>query len=406
MIINIPGILQIMLIHVFRNHLKDIESSYKGKPWIKLFISYLSEEFNNLESRICFPNLFPAINKDEDEGPDEWHDPQDEEFFQLACDLKQHLDPADYLFLKACFAEKEEDNLFFMKQAHMIEPENTRLFIFSTMMKFLQDDIIPADKGEFIDQFNSVTKISPLKDVKLFTSLLTVLSFLRENDKDLPLDECRKLLGHNPGNPWVWYSLLYHLLGKKQLNVLEMMHAQLQKREDRFNPVKNHLLAMVLTALNRHDEALALYRRIEPEDSVAGTEFLLDFRYQYSLSLKLSGDTPGWIKSLRDIVFCEDFHDTYSDQYYEAVIDLARYYCETNQFPEAESVISLFESISEKYAEEVWGEDYLLLMAERSLYTDQWEKALEYYRRAFTLTGDTVIRDKIRTLERGLDAKG
>ncbi len=402
--LDVTGILCFAFIRVCRAHLSDIKSRYKEKEWLGILCSFAEKEFRNAVGEILLPGINDIDKEIEANNPGDDNGPSSKELYSLVCEMKEQLKPADYLFFKAIVTEKEEDTIFLFQQAQMISPENLR---FQIMTSFItNEDDEPVD---MCLQLESLVRLTDKQDVKDYSYLLNLVREMSKNPGKISPMKFVSFINRVPLPYMALYSLLFELGEKIEFSDKEQLEPSALKkilqhldlpRQER-NWIYQFLQAKVCFAENNYDNALSWYSGINTERNDVGFYQTLEILYKQAVSYRETGKEGKAILQLREIVFSGLYDDSYSDYYFHSLVDLAGYYVRIGENREADNVLSKLKAEMLSYVEEMIGEDYLVLMADKSMLEYDVENALKYYKKAFGMTGNKEIEKKIKMLEGG-----
>ena len=180
--------------------------------------------------------------------------------------------------------------------------------------------------------------------------------------------------------------------------ILDTLNIYNQERNTIYILVNAHMY----TELKAYDTALHWFSKIKLEDVMLPLEIQLSFRYKFCQVLMNSGNEGKAILMLREIVYSGIYDACGCDDYYHAIVDLASCYVQSGQAEEARGALSILGLTGIEVLEEQRGEEFLLLMAEIHMLQDRWEEALDWYRKAFRVSGNREVAIIIRSLEAGL----
>jgi pterin-4a-carbinolamine dehydratase len=311
--------------------------------------------------------------------------------------LKHQMDSADYLFLKALFVESEQDALFLLQQAQMISPENIRLYV---LISFIENDNadagdVPCKDSRQLTSFAHLTDDAAVRD---FIFLLILDRSMKEKMEGLSPLAMANFLNRVSLPLQARYSLLYEIserIATTDVKVL-LQHLQLPKQEQ--NWVFRLLSGNVSFYFEDYKNALDLYSRVDIDDEEVDYYQEIEVLYKQAVSYWETGNEGKAILQWRDILFSGNYDQSYSAFYYHAMVDLARHYVRMRDNREAGRVLSKLDADMIEFIEDVIGEDYFLLIAEKALLETDYEKALIYFEKANKANEREETTEKIRKL--------
>ena len=392
--LNMTKILSIAFFRVFKEQVDDIKKSYSEEPWINLLISYAEKSIRDAEAVIYLPGL----TSEDFEDLTAWHNPTNEEFYTLTCVVKDKFAPVDFLFFKAFFAEGEEETVFLLQQAQMMEPENLRLHILAYFMSSDFDE----DPDLILRHLDSLPAYRRFPAVNNYIFILKLIRGLEQKNVLVDADEIVEFLNGEGLPPIVRFSILYLIMESAEVTFTKRILDNLNIYKQEKNSIYKLVNAWVFTELKEYDTALYWFRKIKLEDGMLPLEIRLRFLYRLCCVQMNSGNEGKAILMLREIVYSGIYDRCGCDEYYHAVVDLASSYMESGQREEAGKVLSILNPMTIEILEEMRGEEFLLLMAENHMLQDHWEEALVWYRKAFKISGDKEVANKIKLMEKGL----
>lgn len=384
--IDITGILTIAFIRICVAQLYELERRHQHKAWIKIIVEYARGELRSIRTRTEY-------GADVNEGKN--MSLKDEQFYAMVCDLKQHLDPADYLFLKSLFTEDDNDRIFFLEQACMISPENLRLQVIST---FINQDI-EDDPEKLIGHLNSLTEHSAAKDIKEYVRILEIIMALSDEHSVFRPLELAQFLNNCSLRKKAKFSLLHHITEKADAHSSAEIINHLNANGTKywiFEIVK----ANVAYDLGDYEYALKLYKKIENYKWESNSLQKLEIQYKLSTCLRETSNEGQAIMMLREILFSGDYNDCGHDDFFHAIADLTAYYVRIRQAEEADRVLNILHPGMMDYMETLSGEPFLVIMADKALLEADLKKALHFYRKAYDLSSNPDIGEKICALEK------
>ena len=394
--INITGILTLSFVSVCRLQLAGIRLRNSEKPLISLLVNHAEGRLRKQFGEILLPGISSA-----EKGADEENSAQEDlNYYHLTACLKEHFVPEDYLFLRAFFAESQEETSFLLRQAQMLQPENLRMHIIAGFMDSYDSDQHPQD---VLNHLNSLTENCHLQDVKTFSWLLNLIHTLSDEGSKIinPLEAACYLNGKILPETAVC-SLLHYMSERTEARVINKILHHLSHPAIQDNPVFLLVKAGVLYDLNDYETALQWFRIVNLNKVRTDNYVRLEVNYKISVCLKNTNQEGRSILFLRDILFSGDYDGFFSEYYFHVIIDLAGYYMRIGQYREVDRVLEKLDTGILEFTNGSLGEKLYLLLAEKFLMDCNWEEALDYYKKAFELNSCSETEEKIRMLERHL----
>lgn len=382
--LNITEVLSIAFLRVFREHVDEIIEPHLKEPWIIHLFSKAEESIRDAEVGI----VLPGLHCEEDT----------EELYKLTGILKDKLSPVDFLFYKALFADSEQESVFFLQQAQMMAPENLRLHI---MAYFMSGDF-DEEPDLFLLHLDSLPAYKTFPAVNNYVFILKLIRRLDQKNVSIDAHELADFLNGNGLPPDAMFSILYHIMERVEVSVIKRILDTLNIYNQERNSIYVLVNAHMYTELKAYDTALHWFSKIELEDVMLPLEIQLSFRYKFCQVLMNSGNEGKAILMLREIVYSGIYDTCGCDACYHAIVDLASCYVQSGQAEEAGGALSILDLTGIEVLEEQRGEEFLLLMAETHMLKDRWEEALDWYRKAFKVSGNREVAKIIRSLKTGL----
>ena len=151
--------------------------------------------------------------------------------------------------------------------------------------------------------------------------------------------------------------------------------------------------------MKNYAEALKWFDRIDFERQKIEHHSIIEIQYKSSVALRNTGKTDKALLLLRNMIFSDLNDGCLSFYYLNGIIDLARYYINSKQGQEADKVLSKILPDIVEHMEELIGENYILLMAEKSLQESNINQALKYYKKAYAINAQKEIGEIIKMIE-------
>lgn len=385
--IDITGILTISFVNICIAELDNIKKRCKDKVWMGIILRYAESELNAIWTKTIYPWYTPGDKE-----------MSDEEIYTLVCDLKEHFNPADFLFLKSMFTEDDEDRVFFLEQAQMISPENLRIFIISTFLSADVDEN-PESLSENMDNMMEFFEAPELKE---FARLVDIIRMVSDESQVFRPIETAQFLNSSKLPPVVKYSLLHYIVSKAGAETGKMLINKIRipgcKEAWRFRFVK----ANIFYELKEFENALEEFIKLEKSNKKPDPYYELEIRYKRAIIFRETGHEGEAILLLTKILSSENYEGSLSDYYFLTIIDLAKYYVKIKQPGEINRVLSKLPDEFIDYVEGLTGDGYLLVMADKAMLEDDFENALRFYKKAFQVNTNPLIEEKIRKLEEGI----
>ena len=377
----LTGIISYAFINVCKAQLEDIKRRYKEKDWIHSIANYAEKELRDIAGNMLLPGISTIEKKIMCNGEENENHPTDEQMFSTVCALKDQFDPADYLFFKAMFTNDDRDRILLLQQAQMISPENLRIHIITTFI-FLDD----GEKIlEQLSHLNSLLSLSKNTDTKEFNRILHVLDLVSKKDNKMIPPEVAGFLNATTLPDFVKYSLLFYIKLKTDAPILKKILELLLIPGCEKHWIYIFAQGHVSYEMKDYKSTLKWLNQVDFERQNVEHYSILEIQYMSSVALRNSGNEGKAILLLREMLFSGTNDGCLSDFYINAVIDLAKYYVKLGQSQEADKALSkLFPDMND-YLEEMLGENYMLLMAEKSLLESNTELALEYLKKLMQL---------------------
>jgi len=101
-----------------------------------------------------------------------------EEFSSQLSDIKHQLTPGDYLFMKALLARTEQETLFLLQQAALINPENLRYQILNLNVSDVEE--FPMEESI---RLKDLAKLSQHEELQDYIFLINLL-YCYDNEQD------------------------------------------------------------------------------------------------------------------------------------------------------------------------------------------------------------------------------
>jgi tetratricopeptide (TPR) repeat protein len=382
--LNTTEILSIAFLRVFMEQVNETKESVLNEPWISHLISKAKAYIRYAELEI----VLSGLRREEDS----------EEFYKLTGILKDKLSPVDFLFYKALFADSEQESLFLLQQAQMMAPENLRLHIIVYFMSGSFDDIPDL----FFQHMDSLSTKNTYPAVDKYIFILKLIRSLEQKDGALDVHKIAEFLNGGGLPKRVMFSILYLIMMRADVSITRSILDNLNIYEQEQNSTYILMNAYVYSELKAYDTALHWFSKIKLEGLMLPLEIQLSLRYRLCQALMNTGNEGKAILMLREIIYSGIYDACGCDDYYHAIVDLALYYNQSRQTEEAGRVLSILDLTGIEYLEELRGEEFLILMAEAHMQKDRWEDALDWYRKAFKMTGNKEVGDIIKSLEAGL----
>jgi hypothetical protein len=382
--IEIREILTVSFIKICLAQLAEMKRRYRDKAWMGIILRFADVELRETNAAILDSTYYPE-NKDR----------IDMEFYSLVCEMKSHILPADYLFLKSFFTKDDNDRLFFLQQAQMIEPENLRLHMMST---FLAPDAEEYPEA-VIRHLNSLVKPLDSTEVFDFACLIYIIWAISNSVSEIRPADVAQFISESAFHVKVKCSLLYHMVrridavaGKVLLDSIDIPDC---------NENREYLLARmhVHYELKEFLRAGEWLRKIEANHRIFEWDLKLECLYKETVILRHSGKEGEAIMLLQKILLSGDFDCNSTDFYYLAIVDLTGYFIKINQPEKADMVLSLVPDNMFYYVESLGGDAYRLMMAEKAIQEADFESALHFYQKTSPENTSPEIKERIRKLK-------
>jgi tetratricopeptide (TPR) repeat protein len=238
--------------------------------------------------------------------------------------------------------------------------------------------------------------------VNNYIFILKLIRKLEQKNVTIDADELADFLNGDGLPPDARFSILYHIMERVDVSVTKRILDNLNIFNQESNSIFVLVSAYVYTELKSYRIALYLFSLVKLEDVMMPIETQLLFMYKFSQANMNSGKEGKAILMLREIVYSGIFDTCGCNAYYHAIVDLASCYIQSGQVEEARKALSILGPTDIEFLEELRGEEFLLLMAETQMQKDHWEDALDWYRKAYKMSGNREVANIIRSLEAGL----
>lgn len=379
--IEIKDILTISFLNMCIAQLKEMEERYKNMAWMDIILRYAELELREAIHVYVNPEFYPE-NKTR----------IDEQYYSLVCEMKAHIQPADYLFLKSLFSNDDNDIVFFIRQAQMLEPENQRFLLMTT---FLAPDAQEYPEA-VIKHMHSIVKSSDSADVVEFAHLADIITTIFNSPSEVRSAEIAQFLNKTSLHDYARCSLLYHIVCRTPAPSGESLLDRIKI------PGYEDKLEYILARMHVHYElrefriAEKWLTKLDGNLWIGMWDLKLEWMYKRTHMLKEMEKEGKAILLLLNIVYSEGFRDSGSDYYYRAVADLAVYFVNSNQPEEADKVLSMIPHDMMRYLESLAGDGFLMKMAEKAMLEADFKKAKRFYLKAYVENSSPEFREKIK----------
>ncbi len=342
--LNMTEVLSIAFLRVFRKQVDELIGPYVKEPWIFHIFLKADETIREAEEGIIQTGLH--CEKDS------------EELYKLTGILKDRLNPVEFLFYKALFADSQKESAFLLQQAQMIEPENLRLHIMAYFMSADYDE----DPDLVLQHLDSLPAYKPFPAVGNYIFILKLMRKFEQKIVTLDVDELVDFLNGGGLPPDAMFSILYHIMERVEVSVTKRILDKLNIFNQESNNIYVLVSAHVHTELKVYGIARFLFSLVRLEDVMMPIEIQLSFKYKFSQAHMNSEKEGKAILMLREIVYSGIYDACGCDTYYHAIVDLASFYIRSGQVEEAGKALSILDLTGIEFLEELRGEEFLMLI--------------------------------------------
>lgn len=317
-------------------------------------------------------------------------------FTSIICDLKHQFRAEYYLFLRALLAKSEEETIFLLQRVQFIAPENLSYQIIN---------LTPDDDEEFSIEMSShladLAKLTQDVELKDYFFLINLIESTFEYTEEINILDIAQIITRSSLPPKLKYNVVYLISERVSYDEIELLLNHIKLRDKELNWIYQFLYGNVYFQNADYHNALRLYNRIDTSDDKVDYYTAIEILYKQASSLWYTGNKGYAILQWREILFSGNYDFGYSRYYYNALVDLGRYYVQLKDAKEADKVLSKMHYDVIEFVEDLVGKDYFLFIAEKALLDGDKSKAISYYRKICEIDGDKEIADEIQKLSDG-----
>jgi len=380
--------------------LSSLERKYSKSEPVQIILHYFISELRKDSVFVSVYNECPMHNSRPEDK--EWNnkipEPGKRDLLDMLNSVRLEMEPADFLQLKACLSEDDNEIKFLLQQAQMLNPEDILLYIIVNSFKYLDD----ADT----ENMYCIIRDCPIKPGigknKDFFDMVTFMAGFSKSPEKFPVGQLQDMLDRGPVFTGLLYTVLYDtkdtMVPLKMLKIIRQLNFPTRESKVQFELLKCilwHKAGEFLKALEILERTDIFLLRMEEWEQL---EFLTLQAKLYQIN-GLSGKA---LLAWQSIIGNEDYRSSGCDFYFEAMLRLALAYMASGHFSDALKTLFTMGRPGIFVIIDLFGTEYYTLRGDICLAGNRKDKAVRMYNKALSLSDDPLLREKVKLVEMDL----